>query len=146
MANKSKSFILIMVDDDHDDFFLFQEAFRALDSENQLRHLSNGEELWEYLNRAGSYMEDQEWAIPSLILLDLNIPRIDGREILAKIKSDSRFMKVPVIIYTTSNNPEDKKICIELGARSYVIKPDSFAMIKKFSKYIFNCLLDCEKD
>jgi len=141
MKDKQNTFCLLMVDDDRDDFFLIQEAFKTFSVKNQLRYLNDGEHLLKYLAREGSFAEDRDWAFPELILLDLNMPLIDGREILAEIKSNSRFAKIPVIVYTTSNNPEDKEKCMELGAHSFEIKPDSFDMIKKFTEKIYNCFL-----
>jgi CheY-like chemotaxis protein len=146
MKNNRKSFHIVIVDDDRDDFFLLQEAFKALGVENQLRHMCDGEHLFKYLTKEGPFMEDKDWFFPELILLDLNMPLIDGKEVLAELKSKSSFMEIPIIVYTTSNNPKDKTACMELGAHSYVIKPDAFSMIIKFARKIYDCLLEGIKE
>lgn len=112
--------IILICDDDEDDRFLAQEAFREAGVEATLQFLDSGEELVPHLrsNR------------PDLVLLDLNMPRVDGREALARLRADEQLKSVPVVVVTTSGAPEDVQLCYELGARSYVRKP------RKFREYV----------
>ena len=115
---KPKHHILI-VDDDADDQEMMRDAFASA-TEQECIFLENGEKLIEYLNRHA------EKTLPSLILLDLNMPGKDGKETLKEIKINKRFAHVPVIVFTTSSSHRDKKISYELGANCFISKPDTF--------------------
>jgi len=106
-ANSNKSSILIlMADDDDDDFLLTQKALSESKLLNRLYHVKDGEELLEYLRSEGRY-EDSTYERPGVILLDLNMPRKDGREALKEIKSDPDLQDIPVVVFTTSKAEED---------------------------------------
>jgi CheY-like chemotaxis protein len=119
---------ILMVDDDEDDFFLVKSAFEEIDLpfSFQLGFLVNGQELMDYLQRDGKYSDPALSPRPCLILLDLNMPRKDGREALREIKADQTLREIPVVILTTSSAEEDKILTRNLGAMTFITKPASF--------------------
>lgn len=117
---------ILVADDDTDDQFMLKEAFSSLNFDKEIRTVENGEELLDYLSRKGKYSNDASLPFPKLILLDLNMPKIDGRQCLRLIKENPDYCKIPIIIFSTSNNPEDISQSYELGANSYIIKPYSY--------------------
>jgi len=121
-------FILI-AEDDADDRFLLQSAFEENGYKDKLHFVENGLELIDYLNSLTD-IED-EAKMPRFIMLDLNMPKKDGREVLKEIKSNHHFKKIPVIIFSTTNNEQEMKRCYELGANSYITKPNSFENLIK---------------
>ena len=126
MDNKLKIPLIIYADDDPEDIFLIQNAFNESMFEGELRFVNNGEELMDYLRARGRYNDPVLYPKPDLILLDLNMPRMDGREALAEIKSDVKLRSLPIVIFTTSNREEDIVRSYELGANSYITKPMTF--------------------
>ena len=116
-------YTILMAEDDPDDRFLVQEALRELGSCGDLRFVEDGEELMQYLGRSGKYVDPMLSPRPALILLDLNMPKKDGRQALVEIKRDPDLQKIPVVVWTTSNEMEDKTQCRKAGASSYVTKP-----------------------
>ena len=132
---------IIVADDDTDDQFMLKEAFSSLNFDKEICTVENGEELLDYLNKRGKY-NDMNLPVPKLILLDLNMPKIDGRQCLRMIKENKNFCKIPIIIFSTSNNPEDISQSYELGANSYIIKPYSYnelvEIIDVIKKYWFS--------
>ena len=118
--------VLMMVDDDEDDCLLVRDAIKDASVDCNFRSVQDGVELWDYLNRKGRYGESAAAPRPDIILLDLNMPRMDGREVLERLKSDPRFRGIPVVILTTSRDQEDVRLCYNLGANSYVTKQPSF--------------------
>jgi CheY-like chemotaxis protein len=119
-------FTLLMADDDPDDRFLTQEACRELMSCGDLRFVEDGEELMHYLRRQGKYADPRVSPRPKLILLDLNMPKKDGRRALAEIKGDPDLRSIPVAIWTTSEEKEDRIQCLKAGADDYVTKPAGY--------------------
>jgi CheY-like chemotaxis protein len=132
---------ILVADDDTDDQFMLKEAFASLNFDKEIRTVENGEELLDFLNRKGKY-SDASLPIPKLILLDLNMPKIDGRQCLRLIRTNPQYSKIPIIIFSTSNNPEDISQSYELGANSYIIKPYSYnelvEIIDIIKKYWFS--------
>ncbi|HET6228224.1 MAG TPA: response regulator [Bacteroidia bacterium] len=132
---------IIVADDDTDDQFMLKEAFSSLNFDKEISTVENGEELLDYLHKRGKY-SNASLPVPKLILLDLNMPKIDGRQCLKLIKEHTQFCKIPIIIFSTSNNPEDIAQCYELGANSYIIKPYSYnelvEIIDVIKKYWFS--------
>ncbi len=118
--------VLMMVDDDEDDCLLVNEALKAACSGCTFRCVGDGEEILAYLHRSGRYKDVESCPVPDLILLDLNMPRMGGREVLKKLKTDPRFRAIPLIILTTSRELDDVKACYDLGANSYITKQPSF--------------------
>jgi CheY-like chemotaxis protein len=115
-----------MADDDPDDRMLTQQAFREHNLPHELRFVEDGEQLLDYLRQQGKYNDVERSPRPALVLLDLNMPRKDGREALAEIKSDPDLRRIPVVVLTTSRAEQDVLHTYELGANSYIAKPVSF--------------------
>jgi len=126
--------ILLLAEDNDDHYLLTEEAFAEAKLPFVLRRVRDGEELMEYLLKRGSYSTLNSQNIPSLILLDLNMPRKDGREALKEIKSYPEFRKIPVIILTTSKNEEDVVYADELGVTSFIRKPVDYQEFVEFMK------------
>ncbi len=120
-----KVFILI-AEDDADDRFLLQAAFEENGLSDTLVFAENGVELLEYLHRG---LTEPNVSLPQLILLDLNMPKKDGREALKEIKQVTGLKNIPVVIFSTTNNRHEMLRCYELGANSYVTKPNSFEQL-----------------
>lgn len=118
--------IVLMADDDEDDRFLMGHAFRSAQCQWELRFVKDGEELMEYLLGRGKFADPGLAPRPSLILLDLNMPRRDGREILPLIKTDQNLMDIPIVVWTTSDFEEDRIMCQEAGADAFLNKPDNY--------------------
>ena len=117
---------ILMADDDPDDRKMTQEAFDQSCLGNDLRFVEDGEELLDYLYRRGKYADPATSPRPSILLLDLNMPRKDGREALQELKSDPQFRALRVIILTTSKAEEDIIRSYDLSAASYITKPVTF--------------------
>jgi CheY-like chemotaxis protein len=114
-----------MVDDDLDDQYLVQEAWLELNLESELRFVSDGEELLEYLQKGLSSTGNPS-QLPNLILLDLNMPRKNGKRALEEIKSIPEISHIPIVILTTSKDPVDIHHCYSHGAAGFVTKPATF--------------------
>jgi CheY-like chemotaxis protein len=121
-----KPITILMADDDEEDLLLSRSALEACRLANDLHCVRNGEELLDYLYRRGEYAELASSPRPGLILLDLNMPRKDGREALQEIKADPEFRHIPIVILTTSKAEEDIYRTYDLGANSYITKPVTF--------------------
>jgi len=121
-------FILI-AEDDADDRFLLKAAFQENGFADRLQFVDNGVELMDYLRAIPDDGEDA--SIPKFILLDLNMPKKDGREVLREIKQHPVWKRIPVVIFSTTNNEQEMRRCYELGANSYVTKPNSFEHLLK---------------
>ncbi|MCE5216690.1 response regulator [bacterium] len=115
-----------MADDDEEDCMLVQEALAEARLANDLRFVHDGEELIAYLRREGRYADPALSPRPGLILLDLNMPRVDGREALEHIKGDPDLHRIPVVVLTTSKAEEDIYRSYDLGVNSYITKPVTF--------------------
>jgi CheY-like chemotaxis protein len=121
-------FILI-AEDDADDRFLLQAAFEENGFTDKLYFVENGVEVVEYLQSINT--DKSEKKFPRFILLDLNMPKKDGREVLRELKQHPDFKKIPVVIFSTTNNEQEMRRCYELGANSYITKPNSFESLLK---------------
>ncbi len=121
-----KSDVILIAEDDEEDRMLMREAFEENKLLNKLQFVGDGEELMDYLHNRGQYEEMENFSLPSLILLDLNMPRKDGRETLKDLKSDPRFKRIPVVVLTTSKAEEDILRTYDLGVSSYITKPVTF--------------------
>lgn len=127
MPTRTKPVTILMADDDPDDRALTREAFEAAHLANDIRFVEDGEELLDYLNRRGRFAGGAEAAPwPGIILLDLNMPRMDGREALRAIRSDPRLRGIRVVVMTTSKAEEDILRSYDLSAASYITKPVTF--------------------
>ena len=139
MSKKSRPVTILMADDDPDDRAMTKEAFEEGGLANDLRFVEDGEELLDYLNRRGRFADPASSPFPSIILLDLNMPRKDGREALQEIKADPRFRGIRVIVMTTSKAEEDVIRMYNLSAASYITKPVTFEglveVVKALGRY-----------
>jgi CheY-like chemotaxis protein len=126
MSASRKPLVILMADDDADDRLLAQDAMHESRVLNELHFVENGVELLNYLHGEAGYSDRTLNPMPGLILLDLNMPKMDGREALAAIKSDLSLRRIPVVILTTSKADEDKLKGYDLGAASYITKPVTF--------------------
>jgi two-component system response regulator len=121
MMNK-KDFVL-MADDDMDDKNMLQVLFEERKYETDIEFVNNGLELICYLNEIKN---NRTRRYPNYILLDLNMPKMDGRQALVEIKNNPLYKKIPIIVFSTTNNQVEIKRCYELGANTYVVKPPSY--------------------
>jgi two-component system, response regulator len=118
--------VVLMADDDDDDLLLVRDALDQDGLKVDFRTVPDGHELMDYLNNRGKYADPESAPSPSLILLDLNMPRKDGREVLSEIRSDPRFKSIPIVVLTTSKEEIEIARCYELGSNSYIVKPVSY--------------------
>ncbi len=125
MASKDKV-VILMADDDEDDQLMARDAFETNRLHNVLYFVKDGIELMEYLRRQGNYSDPSTSPRPGLILLDLNMPLMDGREALKEIKSDPELRSIPVVVLTTSSAEEDIIKTYEYGVNSFITKPVTF--------------------
>ncbi|MDZ4850594.1 MAG: response regulator [Pirellulaceae bacterium] len=139
MKNQKQIITILMADDDADDRQMTKDAFVENRLTNDLRFVENGVELMDYLYRRGNYSDPEQSPRPGLILLDLNMPKMDGREALAEIKKDLNLRTIPIVVLTTSKQEEDIHRSYELHANSYITKPVTFeqlvTVIKDVQRY-----------
>lgn len=129
--------LILMAEDDTDDQLLVQEAFAECGVREQLRFVADGEELMDYLMRRGQYASAVDAPRPGLILLDLNMPRKDGREALKEIRGHPDLRRVPIVVFTTSRADTDIRRVYELGANSFITKPAAFdALVTTITKMV----------
>lgn len=126
MIKRGKSVVILMAEDDPDDRLLSEEALEEARLANELRFVEDGEQLMDYLYRRGDYAAPGAAPRPGLILLDLNMPRKDGREALEEIRSDPDLRPIPVVVLTTSKAEEDILYSYDLGVQGYITKPVRF--------------------
>ena len=143
MPRPKRSITILMADDDEDDRVLAADALRDARLANEMRFAVDGEDLMEYLRGEGRYAAaDVEAPWPGLILLDLNMPRKDGREALAEIKADPVLRRIPVVALTTSRAEEDIVRTYDLGVNSFISKPVTFdglvAAMRTLTHYWFD--------
>ena len=140
MTTAKDSIAILMADDDDDDFLLTQKALEESKLLNQLIRVKDGEELMDYLLEKGEYA-DSDNPRPGVILLDLNMPKMDGREALKAIKSNQKLCGIPIVVFTTSQAEEDIFKSYQLGVNSFITKPVTFesliAVMKTLGKYWF---------
>jgi CheY-like chemotaxis protein len=123
----SKTKIILMAEDDVDDRLLAKDALAESGLDSELRFVDNGEELLDYLHRRGKF--DAQALPPGLILLDLNMPVKDGREVLREIKSNPALRQIPVVVLTTSHADTDIELIYHLGANSFITKPVRYELL-----------------
>ncbi len=137
--SSNNDIMILMADDDADDRMMANDAFEENRLGNELRFVEDGEELMDYLLRQGKYVDPESSPRPGLILLDLYMPRMDGREALKIIKSDPDLHSIPIIVLTTSSSEEDITRTYDLGVNSFITKPVTFEglvdVIKKTGWY-----------
>lgn len=137
LENQSK--VILLAEDDDDHFLLIQNAFKAVQKDEVLFREVNGVELMNYLLKKGKYEGKNDLPRPLMIILDLNLPKKDGREVLKEIKSDEQFKDIPVAILTTSINEEDKINSHNLGAKFFIRKPILYKEYVEIMKTLKEC-------
>ena len=125
MISSGKSITILIAEDDADDRLLAQEALNESRLVNEVHFVEDGEELLEYLRHSGQYTTAAA-PRPGVILLDLNMPRKDGREALTELKKDKDLRRIPVVVMTTSKAEEDILRSYDLGVNSFIVKPVTF--------------------
>jgi two-component system response regulator len=124
MTRNTTEISILIAEDDADDRYLLEAAFKENGFNDTLYFVENGIKALEFLEGLQEKDSGKDW--PSLILLDLNMPKKDGREVLKEIKQSTIFKKIPVIVFSTTNNEMEMRRCYEMGANSYITKPSSF--------------------
>ena len=140
-ATDAKPIIVLYADDDPEDRMLVKDAWQESRLANELHFVEDGEELMDYLHRRGKYTNLVNTPLPGMILLDLNMPKMDGREALKHIKSDANLRVIPTVVLTTSKAEEDVLRAYDLGVNSFIVKPVTFQSLVDltlaFSRYWF---------
>jgi CheY-like chemotaxis protein len=126
---------LVIVDDDLEDHFILEEYFKIFGMESSVKFLQNGQDAIDYLQEVSDNS-----ALPKLIVLDLNMPILNGTQTLLQIKRNLRYKNIPIIILSTSENENEKRKCLSFGAVEYLVKPttydDGLTMVKKFTAFL----------
>lgn len=139
MKKHPKPITILMADDDEDDRLMTKEAFAENHLANDLRFVSDGEELMDYLHRRGPFRDPTTSPRPAIILLDLNMPKKDGHQALQEIKADPKLRQIRIIVLTTSKAQEDVYRVYDISATSFITKPVTFDAlvdtVKTIGKY-----------
>jgi CheY-like chemotaxis protein len=142
MAKSGRPCTILMADDDADDCLLVRDALRESGQPHELRVVRDGQELMDYLRGLGGYETAPRLPWPDIILLDLKMPKKDGREALQELKSDPRLRSIPVVVLTTSADREDVRFSYRMGVNSYVTKPVTYRglveLMVALAKYWFD--------
>jgi CheY-like chemotaxis protein len=142
MTNSRESITILMADDDPEDVMLTEKAFKTSGLINDFRSVADGQELLDYLLHLGAYADAASAPRPGLILLDLNMPVIDGRAALKAIKEHPELRRIPVVVLTTSRTETDIVRSYDTGANSYITKPVTFEglveAMKQIERYWFD--------
>ncbi len=140
---------ILLVDDDEDDRYLTREAFHQHYPSSRISFAEDGEDLLDFLNYEGRYVGAVH-TLPELILLDLNMPRKDGREALREIKASEQFRHIPIVVLTTSDAKDDIETSYFNGANSFITKPPTFQRLSEVTKaigqYWFSVVTVCDRE
>ncbi|MGZ4056035.1 MAG: response regulator [Bacteroidia bacterium] len=141
MKDNGRLIEILIADDDEEDTMLIKDALNESRLRNGVKSVGDGEELMEFLYNKGKYADKELYPTPGIILLDLNMPKMDGREALKEIKEDPKLRSIPIIVLTTSKAEEDIVRTYNLGVSSFITKPVSFSalveIMKTLNKYWF---------
>lgn len=132
----TKPITILLAEDDEEDRYLIGEALDEGRVTHRLYVVENGEQLLDYLYRRGKYADLEQWPVPDLILLDLNMPRKDGREVLEEIRFDPELRRTPIVVLTTSSADEDIVRSYDQGVSGFVTKPVTFRELMEVMKSI----------
>ncbi len=135
LISQQQKAVILMADDDADDRYLVQVAFEENDIQCELLFVEDGSEVFDFLMGQGKH-EEKGSKIPNLILLDLNMPKKDGKQVLQEIKALPAYHHIPVVIFTTSKSPEDVRQLYKMGASSFISKPSSFDKLSEVVRNI----------
>lgn len=133
--NMSSPIILLAEDDDNDIFFM-QRALRKAEVNFPLHVVTNGQEAIDYLGGAGKFADRTQHPLPSIMLLDLKMPFLDGFEVLSWINSQSSLKEIPVLVLTSSAEERDRQKATELGAKGYFVKPPTIETIRETMRFM----------
>lgn len=122
---------LLVAEDSNEDFRMLQRLMRRMTVKNPIYRCTTGDEVLDFLYQVGNYQSSDLAPRPSVILLDLNLPGIDGRDVLERLKQDKSFKEIPIVVFTTSANPQDIELCYQRGANGYLIKPMDSSELEK---------------
>jgi CheY-like chemotaxis protein len=136
---------ILLVEDSPEDFDITVRAFRKTKVTNPIFRCADGDEALDFLHQRGDFVDTTKAPRPAFILLDLNLPGTDGREVLIAIKRSDHLKKIPVVILTTSSNDGDIEACYQAGASSYIQKPVELAnflsIVQHLKEYWFEMVL-----
>jgi CheY-like chemotaxis protein len=135
---------LLIIEDSDEDFEALCRMIKNAPTQCQVYRCHDGDEALEFLFHTGQYANPETAPLPSLILLDLNLPGLDGRDVLSQVKQDQTLKSIPIVVLSTSNNPKDTRICYQTGVNGYLIKPINAIKFKHnmqiFMEYWFNVI------
>lgn len=141
-----KDFTVLLVEDDLNDIFLVKRAFKMAQLQNPLQVVTDGEEAVHYLGGQGKYADRDAFPLPRLIVMDIAMPRMTGFDVLNWIKHDGVLRRIPVIIVSSSDRPQDINRAYELGANAYMVKPMNFRAVEHLFQSITHYWgLECAK-
>ncbi len=126
LNNKRRTLNILLVEDNQTDIDITLRAFKKAELKNNLFFVSDGEEAVNYILRKGEFNDGEKYPKPDLILLDINLPKLNGFQVLEKIKAEEKFRMIPVIMLTSSNNEDDINKCYSLGCAGYIQKPINY--------------------
>lgn len=128
---------LLIAEDSDEDFEVLELLMRQMKVRNPIHRCTNGDKVLDFVYQDGDYGERADLSRPSVILLDLNLPGTDGREVLEQLKQDQSLREIPIVVFTTSSNPRDIEFCYQNGANGYLIKPvDSDALERTVQAFV----------
>lgn len=128
---ENKGFTVLLVEDDLNDIFLVKRAFKMAEVPNPLQVVTDGQEAITYLRGDGKYVDRETYPLPSLIVMDIKMPRKSGFDVLEWVKGDDRRLRrIPIVIVSSSENPNDINRAYELGANAYMVKPVDFRAVE----------------
>ncbi|MCU0548801.1 MAG: response regulator [Leptolyngbya sp. Prado105] len=130
-------FSLLIIEDSDEDFAAFERIARRSSVQNPIYRCSDGDEALAFLRQIGEYANPDIAPRPSIILLDLNLPGTDGRDVLKQIKQDAALKAIPIVVFTTSSNPKDVDTCYQHGVNGYLIKPIDVVQLKQTVRLFF---------
>ncbi|MFA5139092.1 MAG: response regulator [Elusimicrobiota bacterium] len=136
MTPKKKPVVLVIAEDDDDDYLLAKTAFERASVTNELHWVKDGSELMDFLLKRGPYAGRRDDGSPMIILLDLNMPGMDGREALKEIKADASLRRIPIVVMTTSKAEDDVLKAYDLGVCSYIKKPVDFGELVEAARVL----------
>ena len=143
--NKVADQPILVIEDSPEDYYIVERGFKKARLANPIYHCEDGDEALDFLFHRGKFSPPQEPERPGIILLDLNLPGTDGHEVLAEIKKDPELRRIPVIVLTTSNDPQDIDKCYANGANSFITKPVTFRgfteAIQQLKEYWFSIVI-----
>jgi len=144
--NDISQFTVLLVEDDLNDIFLVKRAFKRAQVTNPLQVVTDGAEAIQYLQGKGKYSDRRTYPLPKLIVMDIRMPRKTGFEVLEWVKNDGQLKRIPVIIVSSSDSPQEINRAYELGANAYMIKPMDFKSVENLFQSITHYWgLECAK-